>query len=263
MTAENLLAESCNGDTDDVVLAGAHIDSVGVNPGIDGNGSGVAVLLEIARQMADVRATNQLRFAFWSGEEGLWGSNSYVAGLSEDERRRIALYLNVELVGASNSVRFVLDGDRSAFPDSVPAPPGSEAIEQLFREHFASRGLPSEELPFADRGADYSPFVAAGVDIPSGGVAGATDGAKTDAQAALYGGIAGLPYDLCYHQRCDTIANIDPRTLDEMSDAVAHALMTYAFDTSSLPSVRARESQGSPSESARTAPRSSWVVPSQ
>ena len=59
------------------VLLGAHLDSVANGPGINDNGSGSALVLEIARQARrlGVRPASGLRFAFWGAEElGLVGS---------------------------------------------------------------------------------------------------------------------------------------------------------------------------------------------
>ena len=44
-TAENVLAESRSGDPNNVVMAGAHLDSVNAGPGINDNGSGSAAIL--------------------------------------------------------------------------------------------------------------------------------------------------------------------------------------------------------------------------
>ena len=44
----NVLAESRGGDPDNVVMAGAHLDSVAEGPGINDNGSGSSALLEVA-----------------------------------------------------------------------------------------------------------------------------------------------------------------------------------------------------------------------
>ena len=43
-----------------------------------------------------------------------------------------------------------------------------------------------------------------------------------------------MAYDPCYHQACDTTANLSHRALDEMSDAAAHATLTFAMTTSSV-----------------------------
>ncbi|WP_143194034.1 M28 family metallopeptidase [Micromonospora sp. CB01531] len=236
-TAENLIAESDSGDPNNVVMAGAHLDSVSAGPGINDNGSGSASLLEIATQMHKVKPKNKVRFALWAAEEsGLVGSEHYVANLSAAERKKIALYLNFDMVGSPNYVRFVYDGNNSAFPvgtGSAAGPAGSGAIEQLFHDYFASQGLASRETPFSGR-SDYGPFIAAGVDIPSGGLFTGGEGIKTADEAAVFGGTPGMPYDSCYHQACDTINNINKQALEEMSDAIAHAVITYAFDISSL-----------------------------
>ncbi|MEU2611125.1 M28 family metallopeptidase [Micromonospora sp. NPDC007271] len=236
-TAENIIAESVWGDPNNVVMAGAHLDSVSAGPGINDNGSGSGSLLEIATQMRKVKPKNKVRFALWAAEEsGLIGSEYYVDNLPAAEREKIALYLNFDMVASPNYVRFVYDGDNSAFPvgtGSAPGPAGSGAIEQLFHDYFASQGLASRETPFSGR-SDYGPFIAAGVGIPSGGLFTGAEGLKTAAEAAVFGGTAGAPYDPCYHQACDTIDNINKQALEEMSDAVAHAVITYAFDTSSL-----------------------------
>jgi Zn-dependent M28 family amino/carboxypeptidase len=233
-TTYNLLAESRYGDPDNVVMAGAHLDSVNAGEGINDNGSGSAALLEIAVQMEKVHPTNKVRFAWWGAEESnLVGSTYYIANLPAAERQKIALYLNFDMVGSPNYVRFVYDGDNSAFPvgpGAAAGPPGSGAIEALFHAHFAGKGLASAETAFSGR-SDYGPFIAAGVDIPSGGLFTGAEGIKTAAEAAIYGGTAGVPYDPCYHQECDDINNPSQQALEEMSDAMAHAVITYAFDT--------------------------------
>ena len=74
------------GDANNVIMAGAHLDSVNEGPGINDNGSGSSALIEIAEQIAKVKPPNKLRFAWWGAEEdGLVGSTEYVTGLTEDE----------------------------------------------------------------------------------------------------------------------------------------------------------------------------------
>jgi Peptidase family M28 len=79
-----------------VVMVGAHLDSVPAGPGINDNGSGVAAVLETALQMGSSPAVhNAVRFAFWGAEEiGLLGSANYLQSLNVDELKDIALYLN-------------------------------------------------------------------------------------------------------------------------------------------------------------------------
>lgn len=231
-TAYNVLAD-LPGKYDRVVMAGAHLDSVSAGPGINDNGSGAAALLEIALQMADVKPKlhNTLRFAWWGAEEsGLVGSIDYVTGLSMDELKKLNAYLEFEMLGSPNFVRFVYDGDGSAFPPAGPE--GSAVIEQLFEDYFADQGLPIEPTPLDGRHS-YLAFYSSG--IPVGGLFGGDLGIKTPAQAAVYGGSAGDQYDPCYHLACDTFDNVSLQALDDMSDAAAHAIQTLAMGSTSTP----------------------------
>ncbi len=231
-TTTNVIADTPTGGTDRVVLVGAHLDSVAEGPGINDNGSGTAAILEIAIQMSKlgIKPTNQVRFAFWGAEEsGLWGSQRYVDSLTHQARKRISLNLNFDMVGSPNFVRFVYDGDGSAF--GTDGPSGSGRIEQVFKEYFASQGLATEPTEFDGR-SDYEAFINAG--IPAGGIFTGAEGIKTAAQAAVYGGTAGAAYDPCYHQACDTITNLSSTALSQMSDAAAHATLTFAMTSSSV-----------------------------
>jgi len=223
---ENVLAE-LPGRTDEVVQLGAHLDSVPEGPGINDNGSGSAAVLELAETMQKVHPESTLRFSWWGAEEsGLLGSTHYVANLPQEEIDRISAYLNFDMVGSPNYVRFVYDGDGSTFE----APEGyvteeSAALEALFREFYAGRGLEAEDTEFDGR-SDYQAFADAGV--PSGGLFTGAEGVKTEEQAAVYGGVAGEAYDPCYHQACDDISNTNQEVLDLNADAIAYAAHTLA-----------------------------------
>jgi Zn-dependent M28 family amino/carboxypeptidase len=77
-------------------------------------------------------------------------------------------------------------------------------------------------------------------DIPFGGLFTGAEVPKTPEQVAVYGGIAGVPYDPCYHQACDTFANVDLGVLDLNSDSVATATFQYAMSTESVNGVPGR-----------------------
>ena len=263
---QNLIAETPTGRDDRVVMAGAHLDSVPAGPGINDNGSGSAALLELALQIADlgVEPRNTIRFAFWGAEEaGLVGSQFYVDSLTKSEAKDVELYLNFDMIGSPNYARFVYDGDGSAF--GIKGPTGSGAIEGVFEEFFASQGLASEPTAFDGR-SDYDAFITAG--IPAGGLFTGAEDNKTADQVGLYGGLStfddeAVAYDPCYHQACDsldpiadgadaelyealnaayggaleyngTISNVNTTGLEEMSDAVAHAVLLYAMSTGSV-----------------------------
>jgi Zn-dependent M28 family amino/carboxypeptidase len=223
----NVLAELPGKHPDNVVMVGGHLDSVIEGPGINDNGSGSASILEIAEQMAKMNPWNTVRFAWWAAEEsGLVGSTNYVNSLSDAELDRIALYLNFDMVGSPNFVRFVYDGSGDIGPEG---PPHSADIEDVFNSYFAANGLATEPTAFDGR-SDYQAFINNG--IPAGGLFTGAEGIKTPAQAATYGGTAGTAYDPCYHQACDTFANNSDVALDQMSDAIAHATITFAQNTS-------------------------------
>ncbi|WP_211302742.1 M28 family peptidase [Allonocardiopsis opalescens] len=228
----NVVAETETGRHDNVVVVGAHLDSVREGAGINDNGSGVATVLEIARQLPRLnenRLNNAVRFAFWgTEEEGLIGSTEYVQSLSEEQIDDIALYLNFDMVGSPNYARFVLDGDDSLGGSITPPPAGSGAIETLFHRYFDAQGMVSEDSEFNGR-SDYSGFINAG--IPSGGLFSGAEGVKTEEQVEWYGGTAGESYDPNYHTAADDLDNINRQSLDELSDAAAYAVETYARST--------------------------------
>ena len=231
-TTYNVIAESKSGDANNVVMAGAHLDSVNAGPGINDNGSGSAAILEVARQMAKVKPVNKVRFALWGAEEsGLVGSTFYVDNLSAEERAKITLYLNFDMIGSPNHVFFIYDGDDSDATGAGPGPAGSTEIEKTFEAFFNMRGVPFKGTDFSGR-SDYGPFIAAG--IPSGGLFTGAEGIKTAAEAATWGGTAGVAYDSCYHQACDTYANNNDYALDVNSDAVAFSVLQYAMNTSDI-----------------------------
>jgi Zn-dependent M28 family amino/carboxypeptidase len=261
-TAYNVLAETSTGNDSNVVMAGAHLDSVQEGAGINDNGSGSAALLETAIQMAKVKPANTVRFAWWGAEEsGLLGSEHYVAELTQAEQDDIALYLNFDMVASPNYMFGIYDGDNSgatAPPGFIP--PGSAEIEDVFETYYAARGEPFQDSEFSGR-SDYGPFIAVG--IPAGGLFTGAEGVKTASEAALYGGVAGAAYDPCYHQFCDNyrgdgqnvalydqlradyslVGNVNVDALDVNSDAVATAVLTFAYDTSTVNAVAGKRGQ--------------------
>jgi Zn-dependent M28 family amino/carboxypeptidase len=228
----NVLADTPGGRADRLVVVGAHLDSVETGPGINDNGSGTAANLEVALQMAELGITprNKVRFAFWGAEEfGLLGSEYYVSQLSARDIKNTMVNLNFDMVGSPNFVRFVYDGDGSATP--LAGPNGSKVVEKVFLDYFGSQGLATEPTAFDGR-SDYGPFIEVG--IPAGGLFTGAEGIKTAEQVAIYGGTAGIAFDPCYHQACDTDANYSGPGLDQMSDAIAHATLTFAMTTSAV-----------------------------
>lgn len=225
---------------DQVVVVGAHLDSVAEGPGINDNGTGTANTLEIAKQLARTgltkKAQRPVRFAFWGAEEkGLLGAYHYVENLSDAERATIYANLNFDMIGSPNFARFVYDGDGSS--DGNAGPAGSAEIESVFTDYFGRKGLASAPTAFDGR-SDYGPFIEVG--IPAGGLFSGAEGIKTTEEAALFGGTAGQPYDACYHQACDDITNVSTTAIDQLGDAAAHAVATLVLSKKGLYGDQAR-----------------------
>jgi Zn-dependent M28 family amino/carboxypeptidase len=243
-TVKNIIAETKEGDEARVVVVGAHLDSVIDGPGMNDNASGSATILEIAKKFAEMSyvSHNKLRFIWFGAEEfGLLGSEFYVNSLTEDEKKQILAMLNFDMLGSSNYARFVYDGDNSSKVKTMAqaGPEGSGHIENIFLDYFLSLGLASHPTAFDGR-SDYGPFIEA--EIPAGGLFSGAEGRKSSDLAQIYGGIAGVAFDPCYHQACDdfthTGGNEDTslalKSLDELSDAAAHAVLTLANSTANI-----------------------------
>ncbi|MER6678717.1 M28 family metallopeptidase [Streptomyces sp. NPDC000983] len=220
-TGYNLIADWPGGDTNQVVMAGSHLDSVSSGPGINDNGSGSAAVLETALAVArsGYQPTKHLRFAWWGAEElGLVGSKYYVNNLPATERAKISGYLNFDMIGSPNPGYFVYDDDPT--------------IEQTFKSYFAGIGVPTEIETEGDGRSDHASFKNVG--IPVGGLFTGASRTKTSAQVQKWGGTA-TAFDRCYHSSCDTTSNINDTALDRNSDAVAHAIWSLSSGTTNPP----------------------------
>ncbi|TLW93526.1 M28 family peptidase [Saccharomonospora piscinae] len=227
----NVVAETQTGRKDNVVMAGAHLDSATEGPGINDNGTGSVALLETALAMgAEPETNNAVRFAWWGAEEfGLVGSTHYVDSLSFEQQLDIALYLNFDMIGSPNAGYFVYDGDDSDGVGAGPGPYGSAQIEQAFVDYLeGAKEVPTEGKDFDGR-SDYGQFIAVG--IPAGGLFTGAEVEKTEEQVAKWGGEAGASFDPCYHQACDDLGNVDRRALDRNADAMAYVTGSYALST--------------------------------
>jgi Zn-dependent M28 family amino/carboxypeptidase len=188
---QNVFSETIDGDPDNVVMLGAHLDSVQAGPGINDDGSGSTLILEIKKALEKFRTKNKVRFAWWGAEEnGLLGSKYYTQNLNATEAKKILTYLNFDMV--SKGYFGVFDGDGSTY--NLTGAPGSAAIENLFVEHFTKNGVNVTAARFTG-GSDYQSFMNIGK--PVGGLHTGT----------------GVEQDPCYHQECDTIDNPNPTTL--------------------------------------------------
>lgn len=231
MTTRNVVAQTTTGSGADVVMVGAHLDSVPDGPGINDNGSGVAAVLETAVQLGSAPAVKHaVRFALWGAEEiGIVGSRKYLETLNVEQLRDIALYLNFDMIGSPNPGYFTYDGDQSTALEPGESPPrvpeGSPGVERTFVGYLKAAGITAEDTSFDGR-SDYDPFTQAG--IPAGGLFTGAEADKTEGQAELWGGTAGAPYDPNYHTADDRLDNVDQAALGINGGGVAFAVGVYA-----------------------------------
>lgn len=154
-TARNVIAEIPGSERpEEIVLAGAHLDSWDLAQGATDNGLGSAIVLEMARALAalDRRPKRTLRFAWWAAEEtGLYGSKHHLA-LESGRLDRIHAVMN-----------FDMTGDPYGYWT-----PGREEPGPLLRglaEQLAPLGMRPVFRAKAGLHSDHQPFMLAGLPI--------------------------------------------------------------------------------------------------
>ncbi|CAF0943139.1 unnamed protein product [Adineta ricciae] len=242
---DNICADTLQGDARQTIVVGSHSDSVPVGPGINDNGahcSGTAANLVLATNLARLYQTTnyskykyRVRFCWWAGEEiGLAGSTYHVQNAQNmteigERLQDYLLNLNFDMAGSPNFIFGIYDAKTAVDGTPSSALPGSQKITELYRDWFIRQTLPWDYRDFNGR-SDYGPFLAAG--IAAGGVATGSDAIKTAAQREKYrqsvgksnAGFAGAILDPCYHQACDTLANIHLYGYEKLVQAAAYGL---------------------------------------
>lgn len=232
-TSINLIAETPGGDPANVVMLGAHLDSVVDGPGINDNGTGTMTVLEIAREVASLSAASpatgpawKIRVAFWTGEEiGLLGSFAYARGLARDDIAAIRAYLNFDMLGSTNGIRTVYDGQATSNPAA------SGIVSGLFVQALEAEGL-GWQPEAVGAVSDHFPLDQLGIAV--GGLFSGANEHKSASQALLFGGTAGAPSDACYHLACDTVDNVDAVGLEQLARAAAWVVGALASGEAGL-----------------------------
>ena len=159
---------------DQMIVVGAHMDSVSVGTGAGDNASGVAAMLGAAEALADVETVYTLVFvAFGAEEVGLVGSHEYVNSLSDNIANVIAM-INLDSVGVGSQLN-VYAGALVTSPENGNHPPQFEGGPTWVRDTAlglaAEMGLPFSTTPDSSWGgfigdwSDHYAFVEAGVPI--------------------------------------------------------------------------------------------------
>jgi aminopeptidase S len=218
----NVVADWPGGDPNQVVMFGAHLDSVSAGPGINDNGSGSAMLLELALTLAaqNPSLAKHVRFAWWTDEEaGLNGSDFYVRSLSSTERSKIVGYFNFDMVASTNAGYFI---------NRI-----TSGLGQTVKSYYDSIGVQTEENTEGAGRSDDASFNAYG--IQTSGIAAGASRVKSASQVAKWGGTQ-TAFDSCYHRSCDSYpSNINTTVLDRAADASAYALWALAVGTPPRP----------------------------
>ncbi|OUZ07828.1 Zn-dependent exopeptidase M28 [Aeromicrobium sp. PE09-221] len=170
--------------TDPHVVVGAHLDTIPVAPGAEDNASGVAVMLELARIVAESEVP--VRFVAFGAEEPRgpgdslhhFGSQQYVAALADDERTAITAMVALDRVGVPGPEVPICSGD---------SPNGTTAVRDQLATIATAGGVP-HTVCGGNTTSDHWSFDKAGI------------------PAARLGSI---PY-AGYHSPQDTVGVVDP-----------------------------------------------------
>lgn len=237
----NIIVEIPGQEKDNIVLLGAHYDSVKMDPGINDNASGTVLLLDLIDQIAQQKRMpkNTIRIAFWDSEEaGIGGSQAYVNTLSDAQIKQIKAYINIDMVGTKDGEVLIADADRSTIVElektlkqsemraeeyqpildalrAIPAHAGDIALEQHLKDFLGSKKVKFKEDLSILTATDALPFLGK---VPVASLTLFNEQMKGDV----------LEFAPCYHQACDTIEQVDPQSLGLVGEAVIELLKTLA-----------------------------------
>jgi Zn-dependent M28 family amino/carboxypeptidase len=208
----------------EIVLAGAHYDTVPGSPGADDNGSGVAGVIEIARRLAGARPQRTIRLVAFVNEEppffyfGEMGSKVY----AREARRRgddIRMMLSLEMLGCYSARR-----GSQQYPPLLARfyPDRGDFIG--FVSNLRSRGALGE-LCRAFREASDFPMarLAAPALVPGVGLSDQISFWKQGYRAVMVTDTAFYRYRH-YHQSTDTPERLDYARMAEVVSGLAGAI---------------------------------------
>jgi len=186
----------------------------------------MAALLEIARTLVKVYGakgeglTNSLRLCWW----GVYGEgvDYYVNNMDDWEWSKQLLFLDIHGIAAPNGLNSIKDGTQD--PNS---PKESDYISEQFRAKFTARNE-NFEMDDLYSSSEYARFFKKG--IPIGGLGSAGWGLKTAEQAELFGGQAGVDFDECFDEPCDTPDNIGLDRLTLITGVLAEVVNQFLLD---------------------------------
>lgn len=170
----NVIAEHANASVDsELVIVGAHYDSVYDCPAANDNGSGVSAMLEIARMLRVEKLNKTLRFVAFTNEEPPFFRTEQMGSYQHaqaclDQKKRIAAMICLETIGfysdAPNSQKFPHSAFGIAFPTTgnfvsfVSNFRSAALLKRCIRSFRRAVKFPSEgiALPHKVKGVDFS-----------------------------------------------------------------------------------------------------------
>lgn len=225
-TSYNLVATSPFGNADQLMILGAHLDTVADVTGMNDNGSGVVACLGLAQAMSErLRAPDhQARVVLFTREED-WrlGSYTYSESLSESEAEATVAMLNLDMLGSPNGFPYIMDG----YSLEGELGDASDALTTLLVQAMNDDGQPWDLFDY-NIYSDHAYFIDR--DIPIAYLATGGGDAKTEEQAAEFGGTAGEPYDPNYHTPADDLDNVDQELMLIMTRAAAGAIQQLVYE---------------------------------
>jgi hypothetical protein len=163
----DVLAELTSDQDAPTLMLAAHYDSVGAGPGASDDGSGVAILLEIARILkSNTIPHSNVLFLFDDGEEaGLLGAKAFV---EHNSLANIGCVINLEAAGTSGpSLMFETSGNNRelmrVFAKTVPHPVTSSLLYSLYERLpndtdftvFKAHGIQGYNFAFIGDASEY------------------------------------------------------------------------------------------------------------
>lgn len=214
----NILGQ-IKGNTDSYIIISAHYDHLGVTatnnyyPGADDDGSGVAVVLELARILSAYNSQNRTNkniiFAFWSSEElGLIGSDYFVNHLPI-QAEKIALVLHLDMIGVGPSDGYLYIDGGALLPTKT---------QSSLQKAGIKAGIPNLKLTDLEGGSDHVSFAYLG----------------RPAVMLFWDNIAS---HVNYHTILDKSSDINPEVLKKVSLFIINYLFDYEM---SMPTQTAR-----------------------
>jgi aminopeptidase S len=235
---QNIIVEIPGESNDSAILVGAHYDSVKMGPGINDNASGVALILDLIQQYSTqkTKPKNTIYLAFWdSEEEGIGGSQDFVSKLTTEQLKGLKAYINVDMVGTKAPEILIADADKSSVGEmekmlkeqgmaesdykplldglrGLPSHAGDLALENTLKDFFKKKNLKIKEDVSTLTASDTLPFLGK---VPVTSIILFNEKVNDKDE---------LEFAPCYHQACDTLEQIDPKSLQIAGEAVVHLL---------------------------------------